>query len=263
MATLKNRVGLLLAGLAASVWCSGAAAAMVTYTIDPSQSELTASGSALNGAVVLLPQAPGSLTTSYNGTINADLSAATFQFLGGALDADVSGNHIPGPGGVGGPAPGDYGGYFDAGIMGRVDGAVRDLTVEITSGLLTRTGPALVGGTSIAPTNGVIDYVGSGAQAGLFGSQPIPTLAVANMAGSDPALTNDGLTETLMVPVEASVVVPLGGPGAMLGTMTSLPALDATITLTGTIVATRLVPEPATLIMLAAGGSVRCLRRRK
>lgn len=252
MFRLKNRVVFLSAGLAAAVCCSSAMAAMVTYIVDSSQSELTASGSTLGGTVLLEPQAPGSLATSYSGTIDADLLVTTFQFVGGTVDADVSGDYIPGPGGVGGPSPGDYGGLLDGGFLGRVDGAVRDSTFELGSGLLARTGEALVGGTSLTLNDGAMDYVGSGALAGVWGSEGIAGLGAVNMASSDPTLTDDGLTETLTIPIVASVLFQLDTD----------PPLDMTFMLTGTIVATRVVPEPTTLSLITLGG-LALLRRRR
>ena len=65
------------------------------FTVDPSQSSLTLSGS-LNtpfGMATLMEQGPGSLTTTYGGTITADfdLSANTISFLGGSTTLNVLG----------------------------------------------------------------------------------------------------------------------------------------------------------------------------
>src|SRR5204863_251388 len=82
-------------------------------------------------------QGPGSLTTRYAGTIGTDLSYTTIVFVGGSQIVGVTnGNWEPGPSGVAGTAPANYGGevvnFF---VNGKA--AVRDILLDLTSGSLT------------------------------------------------------------------------------------------------------------------------------
>src|SRR5688572_26123004 len=68
------------------------------YSIDPAQSNITISGTVSSpfGPAPIEQQGTGSLTTSYNGTIHADRTSTTIQFIsGGSIDANVSGNWQP------------------------------------------------------------------------------------------------------------------------------------------------------------------------
>lgn len=151
--------------------------APITFTVDPSQSSLTISSASLTapivGAIPLQQQAPGSLVTDFGGTVEADVSPASIQFVGGSsIVASNSGSWMPGVGGAGGSAPANYGGQasisFPVSFSALV--AMRGIVVDATSGPL-----AISGGTFPAETmifgfstnaNSVLDYSYSGVVAG-------------------------------------------------------------------------------------------------
>jgi hypothetical protein len=84
-----------------------ALAATVVFNLDPARSSITLSGSVLNNA--LKEQGPGSLTTSFSGTIAADVAGSTIQFIGGsAIDAQTNGNWQPQASGVAGSEQDDH-----------------------------------------------------------------------------------------------------------------------------------------------------------
>src|ERR1051325_141036 len=76
----------------------------VQFAIDRTQSSLTVSGTFSSFAIQ--PQSPGSLVTSYTGTIEADVSSSTIAFVGGSVVAALTnGNWEPAAGGASGTAP--------------------------------------------------------------------------------------------------------------------------------------------------------------
>jgi len=78
--------------------------APVQFSLDESQSQITMAGSVLG--LPVKEQGPGSMTTSFFGTIVADTSAAAIQFTGGTvITARTNGVWRPGPGGASGEAP--------------------------------------------------------------------------------------------------------------------------------------------------------------
>jgi len=110
-------------------------AELKTFTINQTQSVLTISGTFSGFAIQ--QQGPESLTTHYTGTIETDLSDTTIAFVGGSQIVGVTnGNWEPGPSGVAGTAPANYGGevvnFF---VNGKA--AVRDILLDLTSGSLT------------------------------------------------------------------------------------------------------------------------------
>jgi hypothetical protein len=90
-----------------------------TLAIDPTQSSLSITGTVTIGTttVSLVEQAPGSLTTTYEGAIHVDIDPVghTINFLNDgvtAITADNSGSWQPLPGGASGNAPANYGSMF-------------------------------------------------------------------------------------------------------------------------------------------------------
>lgn len=78
------------------------------FTVDPEQSTITLSGSALGAT--LAEQGAGSLKTSFSGTMNVAVGDSTIQFLSGSqIIALDSGNWQPQAGGASGSAPANYG----------------------------------------------------------------------------------------------------------------------------------------------------------
>jgi len=107
----------------------------VEFTVDETQSTISLTGNVLG--IALQQQGPGSLNSTYFGTIKADLSGSQIQFPGGSvLKAQTNGVWSPGPGGTAGSAPADYG--AQASLLGSVvKGALRNLLLDLTSGPLT------------------------------------------------------------------------------------------------------------------------------
>lgn len=134
-------------------------AAQVTFYVDSTQSSLTLSGSAFG--LPFNEQAPGSLVTSFAGTITADLTGGVLTFTGGsAITALVSSggafstapNTLDGPGNYGVKANGFITGYGVADI----NGAYRNLVFDITAG--TAQAGTAPSGMTLSLTAGDLDY---------------------------------------------------------------------------------------------------------
>lgn len=118
---------------ACCLFVPSARAEVKNFVIDTAQSSLTLSGNALG--ITLQQQAPGSLTTTYAGTIVADVTETSIEFVGGsAISANNSGTWQPGIGGVTGSAPANYGAYANAGFLGSGHATLRNLLFDLKSG---------------------------------------------------------------------------------------------------------------------------------
>jgi hypothetical protein len=145
-----------------------------SFVVDPTQSALTLSGS-INGSPIQ-EQGPGSLVTTYEGVIDADVAddLSTIQFLndGAAATADISGAWRPRRGGSAGSDDANYGGHVHTTFFGigvDADAAVRDLVAAGASDPLPvspndGTFPATL---SLSIAAGSADYR---YDAGIFGS---------------------------------------------------------------------------------------------
>jgi hypothetical protein len=193
--------------------------AATALQIVPAASHLSASVSVVNNSFPFSEQAAGSLTTSYGGTILADLSSQTATFdSGSSASANVSGNWQPG--GV----PADYGGQ--ASVLGQTAFAtINDLQFNITSAPLTLVTPSSFNpaGIHFALDNGVID-----ATLGGFGSlnESIAGLTSddgSSLSGSIQPAAGGGTTITIPVHLVYFFSVHANN--------------DSTLTLDGTIVA--------------------------
>jgi len=137
------------------------------FTIDPSQSSLTVSGSILGNP--FSPQGAGSMTTTYGGTIQAAQTAGTIQFTGLSLiTANTNGSWTPlaGGGGYPGVAAADYG--ATASLYGgfvTVVAAFRSLLFDVTSPAITVTGGQFYPGSLMflfpSNTTSTLDYTTS------------------------------------------------------------------------------------------------------
>ena len=121
---------------------------VMSFNLDPSSSLSLAGSEFLLYPPIYLhfpitEQAAGSLTTTQEGTIAADVDfgAGTIHFLddgSGAIAADISGSWQPGVGGVPGTAPANYGGFFQVtgpgylAIRNNVDGLSTAAPVALT-----------------------------------------------------------------------------------------------------------------------------------
>ncbi len=236
--------------------CSSAAVAQVfTFAIDPALSNLSLSGQAFSSEgspLPLDPQAPGSMDTSYTGTITAELTGSTITLLSSSMDADVSGTYDPGP------APGDYGFQADSGnpLIGSLVGAARDAVFSLTSGAIPLTAKNAAQSFDLSTAtfeglNGQVDFDGEGQLLSWLSGQSFTLVgqAATTVSSTTPATYMDvGGIKTLTLPFSANYVDFVSGA-----------AID--LTLEGTIVAT--VPEPATLGLLILGTAALALRRRR
>lgn len=226
--------------------CQLVRAAPVTYTIDPQQSSLTLSAfitTANNSVFGFVELAPGSLTTSYGGTIAGDLAGSTLTFSGGsaitALENPLPSFNPTAPAGVD-----NYGAWTFALGPSSAENRLFDILLDITTG----------SATSGFATTATFAYLGSSQAITPFvnGNNPY-TLAGAqnNSSPSLVQLQTVGVTETLTLPVRLFNIVngtPQGG--TLLYT-----------TLEGTIVASRAIPEPVFAGVVALAG-VCSLRKR-
>lgn len=229
----------------ASMSCSIANAALVSLTIDPTQSSLSLSGVAFG-----LPygaQAPGSLVTSLSGTISADLTAGVFTFSGGsAVTVDVNPlgpfSHAPYDPGTGTSSAGNYGVVGVGPVPGfgtvTVNGVYRNLLSDI------------VGGTAqngFSPA-GVLMKFNAG-QILFAASNPLPLAGgTSNVSTANSANTAAGLV-------------------TWNGTTLTLPVTFATTgsnraeQWNGVIVAN--IPEPSSMALLSIVGLGGCIYRRR
>lgn len=136
------------------------------FTIDTNQSFLTITGSVQGTSFV--QQGPGSLTTTYGGTIEAAQTANTIQFTGlSAIIAHNSGSWQPMANGVAGSAPANYGAA--ASLFGGLAtglAAIRSMLFDVTSPPISVSSGQFDSRdlTFLFPTNapGTLDYRVSG-----------------------------------------------------------------------------------------------------
>ena len=96
----------------------------VTFTIDPSLSSIVVSGSI--GTSSLIEQGAGSLSAHYAGTLNADVTTGSIQFLSANVTPQTTGPWQPGD------AVANYAGTIDVfGTTAQV--AVRNLVLDVSS----------------------------------------------------------------------------------------------------------------------------------
>ena len=126
--SISHRVTLAVLAAGMVIFCQ---AASVQFTIDSSQTQVTLSGTA--AGLKVEPQGEGSLTTSFEGIVVAEVTENTIQFVGGSqIDGVINGNWRPMANGVSGMAPADFGAKAGGGLLGG-DGALRDLFLDLES----------------------------------------------------------------------------------------------------------------------------------
>jgi hypothetical protein len=156
-----RRSVLTLCSLAASGWFLGSNTARAeTFILDATQSVLTVS--AQFSSFDVAPQAPGSLTTTYTGAIEADVTGSSIMFVGGSLIAAANnGTWQPGSAGLAGSAPANYGGQV-ANLLVNGKAALRNVLMDLTSDVLPVSGgtfPSLGLQFNFVPTaTSVVDY---------------------------------------------------------------------------------------------------------
>jgi hypothetical protein len=259
------------------ILAASAGAATLTFDINPGLSSIGLAGAF--GAIPLFPQAAGADITSYSGTIRVSvddaLAPTSIEFVSGGsaiaansgdwLPNDVLGcgagencggddpNTIKGDADPGAPAPANYGlGVFltseDLGLpagLGEATalGAVRGLTLSLTSGAVP-----LVGGAFDSTQLLAID-------SGAFDTNINSTLPVGIVDGAD---TDDLSGDTADGPNGAGdgMYAVVGNVATLTVPMSFLFSGDVTLAMTGALVATRVVPEPSSLWLVAVGGAV-------
>lgn len=217
-------------------------AANLAFTIDPVQSHLTLTGvirkSGL-GFSTINPQASGALTAPYGGTVVTDSDLAQIVFMGGTFDAGEKGMYMPGPG------AGDYG--ISATLPspeGQLLGAIRNFQFAMF-------------GAAMPLFNGFdLSSVTVSATSGVFESTVLPTLdlsnAAATMVAGTGTLTEANQVRTLTLPIDLAFAKDIPNSSYSLE-----------FSLSGTIIATRPIPEPASGALLLVGSGLAALRRRR
>jgi hypothetical protein len=248
-----------LAGLVACVVVAGAAglaqAELVSYTIVPAQSSLSVSGN-LTGNFAS-PQTAGSTTTSFSGNIAANLTANTIEFPGGSMlnAALLAANQQPRADATPGSAPANYGRTAPGPFSSTTLEAIRGLELFIEDD--TSGAGIPFAGQNFSSADLVL-VINSGESDSLFGNTSneidLSGKGTANSNGNgQSSLTQSGGIETLTLKFST------GSIGYSIN-----QSVDTSLIFTGTIVATREVPEPASASMaaVAVAGSMLLPRRR-
>ncbi len=215
--------------LSAAFFAGRMQASPVVFTIDPTRSQLTLSGKIAGSTFTT--QGPGSLTTSYSGNINANVSGSAIQFTGSStITAKTNGVWQPAVGGGTGSAAADYGAQAFV-VISTAYGASRNIVLDVTSPSLTLTGTnfdssALI--FSFASGSGSsVDYNAAG-EHGTLALAGYATNTIANQA----SLSTNGNVEQLVIQINTQF------------TFTLLSSGDTTLDLTGQIVATNSTAPP-------------------
>ncbi len=205
-------------------------AGQVVFNIDPTRSQLTLSGKV--AGYTFTTQGTGSLTTTYRGNINANVTGSTIQFTGSStITAETNGVWQPVVGGGAGSAAADYGAQATVPPFGTGYGAMRNAVFDVTSSSLTLTGTnfdssALV--FSFTPSsNPTLDY-NLVLEHGTLALAGYSTNAIANQA----SLSTNGNVVQLVIQINTQF------------SFTLLSSGDTPIDLTGQIVATNSLAPP-------------------
>lgn len=249
----------LLGSAAAS---SFAAPQIVSYQITGGSSSLTLGGQF--GGNTPSPQPGSSASVGYTGTILAevDRTANTIRFLGGsALTAALQPVNVePRFDSTPGAQPGNYGREGNVNVSGTpVFGveAIRSLVLDVENADLGTAIPysATTGQFSSGAFGVMIDQGTSDFAYGIVASEADLSSTIdfaSNGASTNSSLVNVGGVETLTLRFQS---------GPLFHSVFS--ANDSSLTFTGTIVATAVVPEPASLAVLGLGGLSLLGRRRR
>lgn len=226
----------VFAAAAAFLGCSPAQAALVTYDIDEFVSGLTLSGTFAGQPIV--EQSPGSLFDFWDGTITGDLLGGTLTFSGGSSVVALANPF--GPFGPAGSGVENYGGQVPAFLA---VAATRDMIFDLTSGSVTH-GASAAGTSTITTLIGRSDYFVAPATSG---SSNFAGKTALNQSLGVVSITESLGVETLNLPMSF--------------TYTSSNGIIQTFT--GSMVATRPVPEPTSALLAAAGVAIVATRRRR
>jgi hypothetical protein len=216
----------ILLALGLSGWGAREALA-AAFTIDPVQSSISLSGNVIGYS--LQEQAAGSLSTHFEGTVNADVTDVSIAFTGSSLlSTRNSGDWQPKANGADGSEPANYGGKASAGFASAL-AAVRNAQFDVTSPPLAINGGTFDSGSLVfqflTNSQGALDYKISGLLS-QKGRQALAGIAT-NKLTTQATLTTSGTTQTLTIPVNTDYFFKL------------VSANDTKLTLSGQLVATR------------------------
>jgi hypothetical protein len=235
----KNLAKLLFALLSVVAWLVAEPVDAIErdFNIVTNQSSIAVSGNVDGalGSATIQPQATGSLTTKYTGTIKTDRSASGISFLSGSsIDANTNGSWRPLADGTDGLATADYGGKATFIFIVTVNFAGRNLVAGLTSSLLPIDGSGHFDLSMVNVTFATGDLAYRSSAGSPVGS--------ASIAGKSDTLSGTGTlssliqgtqtTETLTLPVSSTFVLQ--------------PDTSTTVnlTLTGQLVATSTFATP-------------------
>jgi len=198
------------------------------FTVDPDQSSIALSGSALGST--FQEQGLGSLTTTFTGTLSADITDTTIQFTGQSLlEAQDNGSWQPKADGSSGSEAANYGAQASS-ILGNAEAALRQIQLNVTSPSLSLTNGQFASG-SLAfffPTNApsTLAYTVSSFLLNKSGSVALNGYATNNVT-TFASLATVGGQQILTIPVNAQYF------------FTLVSANDTTVSLKGQLVAKR------------------------
>lgn len=238
-------------------------AAVTNWTVQSASSQLAISGALSSGGSFLVSlygqpghQSPFYVSTRYSGSIATQMTPGSIEFLSASLDAQVSGNWDPLPGGGTGLAPADYGVIGDAGFLPNgMTIAIRDLVLGLSSNAITLSGtPALqtFNGTLASSIDaGTADYRGFGIIGSHFGFGTLGLVGETDSFNSSGSIAYGVAASTMSIPVDFDVYLVI----AEGETSTTADDLTVQLNLYGAVVATA-VPEANSLLLLGLAGSV-------
>jgi hypothetical protein len=230
----------------------------LTFTIDSTKSSLTLSLDSKPGVPITSAQFPGSDRTSLSGTQNVDITGNILTFISTA-NAQFGLQSSPVSPAVGGTYPGSAPGQYGllASIPGLIGGpgpggsgliAVRGFIGDIRSGAIALNGSSFrADQVSLVLAGGQADANLTFPSGPFIGTDPLSGFDVNQLSGG--TLTLSGNVYTLTLPIFASSSLTVG-PATVLETYS------------GQVVATAVIPEPATWILAAVGCAALIAQRR-
>jgi hypothetical protein len=207
----------------------------VTFTIDPTLSSLVLGGTAVGSPIVA--QGTGGLTTTYGGSILANVTSASIQFTGGVAKANNGGSWAPAGVAATGlatmTAPANYG-ATDSVFGFKAFLAVRNAGGTITSNALpiAADGTFAASAESLAITTGEADY-----------SIPASSAQSSSISMVGAHGTNKSTTKSKLV-IGANGQATLTISLDVIAPFTFLSTNDVQAELKGTIVAHGMVSQP-------------------